>query len=171
MPDMDAVLQRMDELETRQRDQADVIASLGDVGDQVAQLSELLADLTLKVGLDGDDEAPGRMPRPTPQWHKLTTEELAAELHKLRGYEKEIIPLLGHMAKLGSCWPKHPLACIVMDVFGELWQGLFQTDRRPPKILAQQADFLIRVAPGLLQLLAKETANCPKHDDLAVPRG
>ena len=42
---------------------------------------------------------PGRMPKPTPQWHKLTDEEREAELGKLRGYENEIIPLLGHLGK------------------------------------------------------------------------
>jgi hypothetical protein len=163
MPDdMQAVLARLETLETRQRGHADVLASMADLSSQVHQMSELLAEVVINIGPDGDE--PGRMPRPTPQWHKLTTDELAAELHKLRGYEKEILPLLGHLASLGACWPKHPVACIVMDIFGELYQGLFMTDRRPPKILSAQADFMIRVLPGLMAIATKETANCHKHD-------
>lgn len=168
--DMQAVLARLAELEQRQRDQADVLAAMAEVGEQVHQLSEHVADLTLRVGPADEDDKPGRMPRTTPQWHKLTKEELAAELHKLKGYENEILPLFGHLAKIGPCWGKHPLACIVLDIFGEIYQCIFMTDRRSPKILMGQADFLIRVAPGLLQLAVRETTQCGKHDE-AVPYG
>jgi hypothetical protein len=159
----DDLLARLTELEKRQRDQADVIAGMADLGHQVHQVSELVAELAVRVG----DSKPGRMPRPTPQWHALTTEELGAELHKLRGYEKEILPLLGHLAKIGDCWPQHPLACICLEIMGEIWQCLFQTDRRPPSILHGQADFMIRVLPGLLGLISKETTNCAHQSGLS----
>lgn len=100
------------------------------------------------------------MPRPTPQWHTLTKDELDAELHKLRGYQNEILPLLGHLVKIGDCWEQHPLACIALEILGEIWQCIFMTERRPPSILHGQADFLTRVLPGLLNLIAKETTNC-----------
>lgn len=160
----EAILARLAELEQRQRDQADVLASMSDLGGQVHQVSELLADLTMKVGLDSEDDTPGRMPRPTPQWHKLTKDELDAELHKLRGFVREFGPLYGHLLKIGDCWPRHPLACIAIEIWGEYHQLLFTGDRRKPSILAGQVDALIRAVPGLLGVAAKETVGCSKHD-------
>jgi hypothetical protein len=152
---------RLAAIEQRQRDQAAVLASLESLQKEHAKLSELVADLVVKT------EKPGRMPRPTPQWHSLTDEERAAELGKLKGYEKEILPLLGHLGKkLGPCWQQHPLACIALEIIGELWQTLFMTDRRPPSILHGQADFMIRVLPGLFDLIAKETNNCTHSSGL-----
>jgi hypothetical protein len=165
--EMEQVLTRLAELEQRQRDQGEILAATGEHADKLDQVSELVADLEVKVTAleDIEEDRKGRMPRPTPQWHALTKEELDAELHKLNGYVTEIFPLLGHMVKLGDCWRKHPLACMVMDVLGELYQCLFMGERRPPKLLNAQADYLIRVLPGLLRLLERETSQCREHSD------
>jgi hypothetical protein len=155
-----AILTRLAGLEQKYRDQAEVIAGLGGLSDQIETLDKLVSDLVVKA----KREKPGRMPRPTPKWHKLTAEELDAERHKLRGYEQEIFPMLGHLVHVRDCWPYHPLACIVIEILGELYQCLFMTKRRPPALLNAQADFFIRVAPGLLALVHKELHDCIMHN-------
>jgi hypothetical protein len=147
-----------------------VLARLGELEEKVSLLSGQLADTQLKVALDDDeddddeDEAkPGRMPRPTPQWHRLSEEERAAELGKLRGFLREFGPLYGHMLRLGKCWQQHPLAVMAIEIWGELHMLLFLGQRRKPSVLSGQAEALIRVVPGLLQLADRETRNCDKH--------
>ena len=55
-----------------------------------------------------------------------------------------------------------------MDVIGELYQSLFMAERRPPKILHAQADYLIRVLPGLLDL---ERGNRQLHPLVETRKG
>ena len=142
---------------------AAVLAQLAEQAEQISALQAQLADLQLKVALDDDKTKPGRMPRPTPQWHRLTKAERDAELMKLRGFLREFGPLYGHLVRLGKCWPEHPLACLAIEVLGELHLLLFTADRRPPAMLYGQAEALIRVIPGLLQLAERETRQCDKH--------
>jgi hypothetical protein len=147
---------------------AAVLAQLAEQGSAITALQGQLADLQLKVGLDEDKRERGRMPRPTPQWHRLTEQEREAELSKLRGFLREFGPLYGHLLKLGKCWQQHPLAVIAIEIACELHLLLFTGDRRPPSILSGQAEALIRVIPGLLQLADRETRTCDKHR-AAVP--
>ena len=148
---------------------AAVLAQLAEQAEQISALQAQLADLQLKAALDDDKTRPGRMPRPTPPWHRLTRAERDAELMKLRGFVREIGPLYGHLVKLGNCWQQHPLACVAIEVVGELHLLLFTADRRPPAMLYGQAEALIRVIPGLLQLAERETRQCDKHRT-QVPR-
>lgn len=128
----------------------------------VEGLAGQFADLQVKVTALEGDKAKGHMPRPNPRWWRLSEEEQAAEIGKIRGWFEQIArPFLGPDAtRIPDCVWEHPYSVLVLDVACELWGTLWLPERRPPSLLAGQAEYLTRVLPALLDLVVRETKAC-----------
>lgn len=150
---------RLGKLEARQRAQGEVLAAMEALTTTVHTLSETVSDLQLAVELDPPSEK--TTPWANVPWHELRGggEELTAELHRLRGWlNTAAIPVLGW--RVPQCWYHHPLAVVAIDVAMELWRVLWLPEGRTEKIVAAQAEYLIRVMPGLQAVVERALRDC-----------
>ena len=58
MSELETVLTKIAELERRQRDQAELLAATAGLSEKLAQVSELVADLEVKVGSEEEKQGP-----------------------------------------------------------------------------------------------------------------
>lgn len=172
MPELEEVLAELATLKQQVADQAEILAATANLQSEHAKLSELVADLQVKMKSQG---GPGRMPKPTPKWHKLIEPgretEREAEIGRLRGYYELIIPMLGGAQAhgIGPCWDKHVSSLMAMDVIAELYHTYFMGKRRPPSVLLTQSDLLVRQFPGLLQVMRDTTSKwCSNTEHLSL---
>jgi|HubBroStandDraft_6_1064221.scaffolds.fasta_scaffold1099912_2 hypothetical protein len=154
--------QRLAEIEMRQRAHGEVLAAMESLTTTVHNLSEQLADLQLKVGLDDDSDSKGKSYKPahTPHWWDLSEKEKAAEVGRIRGWYRAIAePFLGTRG-LPKCVLEHDIAVLALDPVAEIWKHLWLTENRTAKIAASQCEFLIRIWPGIRAELIKVLSGC-----------
>lgn len=157
--------QRLAGIEARQRAQGEVLAAMEALTTTVHGLSETVSDLQLAADLG--DKIEKITPWANVRWHELKPDgdELKAELHRLRGWLTEIAaPVLGWQG-LAECVLSHKLAVVAIDVAMELHRVLWLSDGRTHAMVAQQADYLIRVLPGLHAVVQKACAGCEHQMD------
>lgn len=160
---IDTVLAQVAELQQKVTDQGEILAAMEGLQEEHTKLSELVADLEVKVGSeDEDDDGPGRMPRPTPPFWDMTAEEREAYVGSIRGFVATVLePVYPHYAKmLPACWPEHTYILTVLECFQEVWMVLYLAKRRKPKVLFGQADALTRLFPGFMTVITQELKNC-----------
>jgi hypothetical protein len=150
---------------------AEVMARLGEHADRLdlmdaaaaerdAKFTELWALVQDLLPENGGAGAPVL----TPRWHVLEGQERAAAIARLASWVEAVyLPVYGHLAgRLGDCWPKHPLALVIIDHLSETWTQLFERPRTQ-RILSLQTEFQARILPVLAEQLRAETARCTAH--------
>lgn len=127
-----------------------------------ARQAELIADLQLEVKGLKTEASKGYKPKPSIRfWTNLTEEEIAAEVGALRGwYHQVAVAVLGAPELIDCTWTDHPHVWTVLDTVSELWKTLWIPERRTPQMVAAQAEFLLRIWPGLLEAVVRETGRC-----------
>jgi hypothetical protein len=155
---------RLTGVEGTVKDQADLLALLDGLDEDVRTLQSSVASLLPPPG------KPGRYsPGPTIRWWDIPDEASDPDtltrgeaLDRLRAWVEQIYrPGYGHLgAKLGKCWAQHPLCLYTLDWLSELWSVLYlQPDRRIGELSAQ-AEFGNRTLPEAAELMAVETSEC-----------
>ena len=124
-----------------------------------------MSDLQLAVDLG--DKPEKVVPWANVRWHELgaDSDELKAELHRLRGWLTEIaVPVLGWeglppVRALSTSWRSSP------SMSPGAAPGAV-ADRGPePRDGGQQADYLLRVMPGLQAVVKQACAGCEHQMD------
>lgn len=166
----ETLLERLEALEVRVRDQAEILTAMEEVGGQVSLLAGQLADVQVKLTAQEATEQPGYNPFPSIRWWALTREEREASKHKIRGFYTEILgPMYGHLGGMPPCWESHQLVWTIGDWLTELWSYLYLSPRRPPAMLSGQAELTIRILPAVADLIRRECKNCD-HELGITPR-
>jgi hypothetical protein len=131
------------------------------IAKEQARQAELIAEIKLDIKALQTEAAKDYKPKPSiPWWENLTDEEVRAYLGALKGwYEQVAIPCLG-APELPPCLYVHGLCRSVLDTASELWKALWLPERRTSKLVASQAEFLIRIWPAMLEQLQRETSRC-----------
>ena len=161
--------------------QAAVLDSLDGLDQQVAQLADQITLIVSGQSDGGDTGGEFYRPPPAPRWWKLSGDERAAALARLRAWVEQVYrPGYGHLAAaLGACWDQHPLCLYGLDWLMELWSALYLPPERDTSDLAGQAEWQIRLLPALAEQMRLETTRChhrqPGHPrrepGVAVQRG
>jgi hypothetical protein len=127
-----------------------------------ARQAELVADLQLKVKKLESDKVKGYLPKPSVKfWDNLTDEEIRAEVGKLRGWYENVAMVVLAAPELMPCtWTQHRHVWTILDTTSELWATLWLSERRTPQIVSAQAEFTLRIWPGLLEIIVRETTRC-----------
>ena len=98
---------------------AAILSSLDGLDKEVAALAARITGLAdaLAGEQDGEPDADGYRPAPTPRWWKLQGEARDEALARLRAWIGQIYrPSYGHLAAaLGPCWDQHPLCLYGLD--------------------------------------------------------
>ena len=146
--------------------QAALLETLEGLDQQVAALTTRLTQMTAAGNRDDDSEA--YQMAPAPRWWKLDGPERDEALNRLRAWVEHIYrPGYGHLAAaLGPCWDQHLLCLYGLDWLMELWSALYLKPERKTSTLASQAEWQVRLLPGLAEQLHLETTRC-EHDRLA----
>ena len=156
---------RLAAIEARQRAHGEVLAAMESLTTDVHNMAETVSELQLAVDLG---EKPEKVtPWANVRWHELgaDSDELAAELHRLQGWLTEIaVPVLG-WSGLPKCVLQHKLAVVAIDVAMELHRVLWLSEGRTHALLAGQADYLLRVLPGLQTVVKQACAGCDHQMD------
>jgi hypothetical protein len=177
--DIEALRQQLTALESRLAEKIGTIS--GRVADhdvlfadqeataaKVDQVSELVADLVVKVGLD-KTKSGKKLPYPTTRWWLLTDEEKAAQVGRLRGWVDQIArPWLG-AGRMAQCVYLHNYALTLLDAAEAAWRSLWIPERRTPEIAAAQCEYLTRIWPAIRAEITRETSQCD-HQVSAYPR-
>jgi hypothetical protein len=132
------------------------------IAKEQARQAELIAELQLTVkGLE-NEKARGYKPKPSIRfWTNLTEEEIRAEVAALRGWYQQVAVAVLTAPELIECtWTDHPHVWTVLDTVSELWKTLWIPERRTPQMVAAQAEFELRIWPGLLEIIVRETGRC-----------
>src|ERR1700678_2731965 len=113
---------------------ATLVNALGGLDDQVAALTEQLAELTGRGSGDGE----AYQPAPAPRWWRLAGTERDDAAGRLRAWVEQVFqPGYGHLASvLPPCWELHPLCLYPLDWLSELWAALYLDPRRAASTLA-----------------------------------
>jgi len=139
-------------------DQADILAGLQDLDDNVGRLTARLDEIVPA------DDSPGRgfQPVPSPRFWKLDGAAREEAVGRLRAWVEHVYqPGYGHVAaSLGACWEQHPLCLYALDWLSELWSVLYLQPRRTTGTLAGQAEWQTRLLTAAAGLMAAETARC-----------
>lgn len=127
-------------------------------------------DRTTLQTLTGDVEAltgqkkpaKGYQPEPPMPWWELSADQRAQAIVRLHDWVERIYkPMYGHLARLGDCWPEHPLCVLTLDWLAETWKMLYLAPERNAQVLASMADFGTRILPAAAGILAREiTGSC-----------
>ena len=156
---------RLTGVEGTVKDQADLLALLDGLDEEVRTLQRNVASLLPPAG-QLDRYFPGStirwwdIPKQSNDPDTLTREQA---LDRLRAWVDQIYrPGYGHLAaKLGKCWELHPYCLYQLDWLSELWSCLYlQPDRKTGEVSAQ-AEFGTRILPAVAELMAVETSECP----------
>ena len=148
--------------------QADILASLEGLDDQVAAIAAQLAELA-PATTRGDEHAKPYTPIPPPQWWKLTGGQREEAIARLRAWVEMIyLPGYGRLAAmLAPCWDQHPLCLYTLDWLAELWSVLYLTPRRTGGSLAAQGEWQTRLLPAAAEQMHMETSDC-EHTSISA---
>jgi hypothetical protein len=126
-----------------------------------AEMAQDIADLFVAIKSLESEKAKGYKPKPSVRWwDNLPDDEVRAYLGPLRGwYEQVAMPVLG-APELPPCVYVHGLCRTVLCTSSELWKSMWLPQRRTPQLVAAQAEWLVRLWPGLLEILVRETTRC-----------
>jgi hypothetical protein len=132
------------------------------IAKEQARQAELIAEMKLDIKGLQTEAAKGYRPNPSVRfWDNLTDDEIAAEVGALRGwYQQVAVAVLGAPELIECTWTDHPHVWTVLDTVSELWKTLWLPERRTPQMVAAQAEFLLRIWPGLLEAVVHETNRC-----------
>ena len=139
-------------------DQAEILAGLHGLGEQVARLVARLDDIAPADG-DGPQSC---LPSPSPRFWKLDGQARAEAIARLRAWVEHVYrPGYGQLAAmLGGCWEQHPLCLYTLDWLSELWSVLYLQPRRTTGTLAGQAEWQTRLLSAAADQMARETRRC-----------
>ncbi len=139
-------------------DQAEVLAALDGLDEQVAALAARMA----KFAPADDSESQAYSPSPSPRFWKLEGAARDEAIAKLRAWVEQVYqPGYGHLsAGLGECWDQHPLCLYGLDWLSELWSVLYLQSKRTTGVLAGQAEWQTRLLTAVAEQLADETRRC-----------
>jgi hypothetical protein len=151
-------------------DQAEILASLDGLDEQVAEIAAQLAELTPPDD-DGAPSAKPYRPIPAPQWWKFDGPERDEATARLRAWVAQIyLPGYGRLAvMLAPCWDQHPLCLYILDWLAELWSVLYLTPNRNAATLAGQAEWQTRLLPAAADQMLMETTKCEHTQPLTRP--
>ena len=138
--------------------QAETLAALAGLDEQVAELAATLAGQALAD--DGDQAA--YLPSAPPRFWKLDSSAREDAVARLRAWVEQVYrPGYGYLsASLRDCWDQHPLCLYVLDWLSELWSVLYLQPRRTAGTLAGQAEWHTRLLTAAAEQLAAETRRC-----------
>ncbi len=132
-------------------------------------LDRQVAELARQPGPRGEDD--GYQPHPAPPWWQLADGERQSPVAELRDWVEHVYrPGYGHLAALGTCWPKHDLCLYALDIASQLWSALYLQPERTTGLLSAQAEYQVRILPAVAAQLATETTGCG-HATAATYRG
>lgn len=125
----------------------------------IKQVAEMKEEITnIQVQLAGE-ESKGKMPHPTIRLWDITDEERKAHAGQIRGWIEQIAePLLG--AHFPKCVTTHDEALVLLDVAMQMWRTFWLPERRTPKLLASQGEFLVRFWPAFREQIERIGRNC-----------
>jgi hypothetical protein len=156
-------------LASRVRDHDVLLAQQSKLEADLAQAREQIADLMLKVELDGGT-AKGYKPWENPRWWELTSETKEAEIGRVRGWVDQIAgPFLG-LKRLPECLYEHDVAVILLDAACEAWKVLWLPEKRSAKTVAAQCEYLTRIWPQIKAEVFRELTGCDHQSGLAPVR-
>ena len=139
-------------------DQAEILAALAGMDQQVAELAERLEDIA--PADDGDPQF--YQPSAPPRFWKLEGTAREEAIAKLRAWVEQVYrPGYGWLsASLGDCWEQHPLCLYALDWLSELWSVLYLQGKRSAGMLAGQAEWQTRLMTAAADQMARETSRC-----------
>jgi hypothetical protein len=133
---------------------------------QVADMREEMAALVMRLSAVEEKEGKRYRPRDSPKWWDITEESREAEIARLRGWVRDVLgPVFGH--SLPDCWTKHRDSAVRVDVMTELFMVLWLS-RRTGAILSAQAEYMLRVLPGLVEQVQAVGRSCGHSRPQAV---
>jgi hypothetical protein len=132
------------------------------IAKEQARQAELIAEMKLDIKALQTEAAKGYKPKPSVRfWENLTEEEIRAEVGALHGWYQQVAMAVLGAPELRDCaWTEHPAIWTVLDTVSELWKTLWIPERRTPPMVAAQAEYLLRIWPGLLETVVRETKAC-----------
>ena len=155
-------------MQSRLTDQADILAALQRLDEQVTNLAGRVDD----IAPEDDGATQAYQPIASPRWWNLDDDAREEALHKLRAWVEQVYrPSYGHLAGgLGKCWDQHTLCLITLDWLSELWSLLYLQPRRTARALAGHGEFQTRLLPTAAEQMHSETTRC-QHADTAWRTG
>jgi len=146
---------------------AAALLALADHGDLLARLDGQVGELgtrlqALERRRDEQPDAAGYTPIAAPRWWMLLREDRLEAVERLAAWVDQVYARsYGHLARmLASCWREHDLCLFVLDFASELHSVLYLRPSRSPRMLADQAEFSLRILPAAAELMRAETARC-----------
>lgn len=146
---------------------AAALPAIADHGELLARLGGQLGDFSSRLQAlerrrDEQPDVAGYTPITAPRWWLLPKQERLEAVERLAAWVDQVYARsYGHMARmLGSCWREHELCLFVLDFASELHSVLYLRSSRSARILADQAEFSLRILPAAAELMQAETARC-----------
>ena len=124
-------------------------------------LDRQVTELARQNGTRSDDGENGYHPHPAPAWHQLDAHGRQVPVAELRDWVEHVYrPGYGHLAAVGTCWPRHDLCLYALDIASQLWSALYLQPKRTTGLLSAQAEYQARILPAPGAQLATETTGC-----------
>ena len=142
---------------------AAALLRVAEFGERLDELDKAVRALAEQVGAQiAEPPAQGYEPAPTVQWWRLSAEERAGEIKRLRSWTETVyVPGYGHLAAaLPPCWAEHDLCLYTLDWLCELWSALYAHEKRTKSTLAGQAEFQTRILAAAVQQMEREASGC-----------
>jgi len=139
-------------------DQAEILAGLTSLAEQVTRLTGRLDDVA--PGQDGEPRA--YQPSPSPRLWKAEGQAREDAIARLRAWVERVYrPGYGQLAaSLDGCWEQHPLCLYTLDWLSELWSALYLPGKRTAGTLAGQAEWQTRLLTAAAEQMHRETTRC-----------
>ena len=132
------------------------------IAKEQARQAELIAEMKVEIAALQTEASKGYKPKPSVRfWTNLTDDEIQAEVGALRGWWQQVAVVVLGAPELRDCaWTDHRNIWTALDTVSQLWSTLWLPERRTAPMVAAQAEFLIRIWPGLLDIIVRETNRC-----------
>jgi len=153
-----------------------------DIEQRITDISVLLGRMSGQISVltappaEADDLS--YQVNPPPPWWKPADQRCQDTADRLADWVQEVYrPVFGYLADLlAPCWRRHPLCLAYLDVLHEAWCLLY-LQRRDPKMVFVQLDWLTRSLLQAAEVMANETRRCrdqsrhcePGQDNVPFP--
>jgi hypothetical protein len=138
----------------------EIEAHLAEVSALLGRMSGQISALVAPAG-EGEDDEPGYQVNQPPPWWKPADQRCQDVAGRLSDWVDDVYrPVYGYLADLlAPCWRRHPLCLAYLDVLHEAWCLLY-LNRRDPKMVFAQLDWLSRSLLQAAEVMANETRRC-----------
>jgi hypothetical protein len=144
---------------------------------RLAEVTALLSRMSRQIGAltttsgEGEGEQDGYQVNPAAPWWRPDDPSCRETADRLAAWVEDVYrPVYGYLADLlAPCWPQHPLCLASLDALHETW-CLLHLQRRDPKIVLAQLDWLNRSLLQAADIMSAETKRCRDMNRHCDPR-